>query len=451
MPIGKLLANMSAPPMVSMLAVALYNIIDSIFVAMVSEDALTAVTLVFPVQMIMISVNVGIGVGLASLISRRLGEKRQNDADSAAAHGFVFAVIVWVLYVLFAVFAAEPFLRFFTGMQSNDAIFEMALVYCRIVMIGSVFLNISIAIEKILQGTGNTFHPMIFNIIGVGVNTAMAPILIIGYLGAPSLGVTGAGYAAIIGQFVGFMIAMILIFRKKHAVKIGFRGFRLSAETTRDILVVGAPSIVMQATMPILVGGLNKILFNYASAVFVLGVYYRISTFVVMPTVGLNQGALPIMGYSFGAKNRLRLQATYKTALTFAIIIMAAGTAIFWIWPDRIMMLFSASEYSMDLGIHALRTISVCFVTAAFSIITIGMFQALAHGGMALVISVVRQLGLILPLAYILLIHYDVYAVWYSYPIAEVVAVIITIFFLRSVFRNDIRPLPDGAPVEGRV
>jgi len=451
MPIGKLLANMSAPPMVSMFAVALYNIIDSVFVAMVSEDALTAVTLVFPVQMIMMSLSVGIGVGLASLISRRLGEKRQKDAEAAAAHGFVFAGVLWILFALFAIFLAEPFLRLFTGTQGHEGIFDMALVYCRIVMIGSMFINISLTIERILQATGNTFHPMLFNIIGVGINSAMAPILIMGYLGAPQLGVAGAGYAAIIGQFAGFAVAMYILLKKKHAVKVSFRGFRLRAEIIRDILVVGIPTIVMQATMPILISALNKILFDYGSAVFILGVYYRISTFAILPVIGLNQGALPIMGYNFGAKNRLRLVAAYKTAIGAAMVIMVIGTALFWIFPDRIMLLYSATGETFDMGVHALRTISLCWIPGAFVIISIGMFQALAHGMFALIISIVRQLGFILPLAYILLMHFGVYSVWYAYPLAEISALVMTALFVRRIFTKEINGLPDGAPAIGRM
>jgi len=444
MPIGKLLANMSAPPMVSMLAVALYNIVDSIFVARVSENALTAVTLVFPVQMFMMSINIGIGVGLASLISRRLGAKRQSEADSAAAHGFVFAVVTWILYVVFAFFAAGPFIQLFTGTQGHGEIYEMALTYCRIVMTGSLFLNISITIERILQATGNTFYPMLFNIIGVGANTALAPILIIGYLGAPSLGVAGAGYAAVIGQATGFAVALYLLFSKKHAVRVSFLGFRLRFGTMRDILVVGVPTMVMQATMPILISALNKLLFGYGSAVFILGVYFRISTFVVLPVIGLNQGALPVMGYNFGAKNRLRLVASYKTAVTVAIIIMIAGTASFWIFPDRIMMLYGASGDTLEMGVHALRTISLCWIPGAFAIISIGMFQALAHGMFALIISIVRQLGFVLPLAYILLMNFGVYGYWYAFPLAEIAAVTMTAFFVRYVFLKEINLLPEG-------
>ena len=450
MPVNKLLVNMSMPPMVSMLAAALYNVVDSIFVAKVSEDALTAVTLVFPVQMFMMAINVGIGVGLTSLISRRLGQKRQSDADSAATHGFVFAAVLWVLYALFAVFLAGPFIQLFTGAQGHGNIYDMALIYCRIVMIGSASFNVSLIIERILQSTGNTFHPMLFNLIGIGTNTVLAPILIIGYLGAPSLGVAGAGIAAVIGQTTGLAVALYIFLSRKHAVRVHFKGFRLRLETIRDILAVGIPTFVMQAMMPILISSLNKMLFAYASAVFVLGVYFRISTFVILPVIGLNQGALPIMGYNFGAKNRLRLIATYKSAFKIVISIMIVGTAVFWLFPGQIMTLFSASPETLDTGVHALRALSLSWIPGAFVIISIGLFQALAHGIFALIISVVRQIGLILPLAYILLIHYGVNGAWYAYPLAEIVALTLAAVFLRRIYLKEIKGLPDGAPVGGR-
>ena len=450
MPVNKLLFNMSLPPMISMLAAALYNIIDSIFVAMISEDALTSVVLVFPIQMLLTAVTVGTGVGLASLISRRLGEKRQKDADSAATHGFVFSLVIWILFALFAIFLAEPFVKFFTGGE-NAAIQEMALTYCRIVMIGSVSICFSTTIEKILQATGNTFHPMLFNIIGLGTNTVLAPILIIGYFGVPRMGVAGAGLAAIIGQTVGLTVALIIFLRGSHVVKVSFKGFRLNFKTIRDILVVGAPTIVMQAVMPLLISFLNKMLFSYGSAVFILGVYYRISTFAILPVLGLNQGALPIMGYNFGAKNKKRLMKTFKSAFKVAITIMIVAVAIFWIFPEKIMMLFSASAGTMEMGVHALRVLSISWLPGAFVIIAIGLFQATAHGIFALIISVVRQIGFIMPLAWILLTYFGVNSVWYSYPLAEIASFTLAVVFFRKVYREEIKGLPDGAPVEGRI
>jgi Na+-driven multidrug efflux pump len=219
----------------------------------------------------------------------------------------------------------------------------------------------------------------------------------------------------------------------------------------RDILVVGAPSMVMQAVMPILISFMNKMLFSYASAVFVMGVYYRISTFAILPCIGLNQGAMPIMGYSFGAKNRLRLMATFKLGFKAAFCIMTIGVAVFMIFPHNIMTLFSASEGTMDLGVHALRVICVAWLPASFIFISVGLFQALAHGVFALIISIVRQIGFILPLAWILLTYFGLNAVWYSYPLAEIAALTLTVLFFRRIYVNQIIGLPDGTPVSGRL
>jgi len=450
LPINKLLVKMSLPPMISMLAVALYNIIDSIFVAKVSEDALTAVTLVFPVQMLMMSVNVGISVGVMSLISRRLGEKRQKEAESAAAHGFFFAILMWILFALFGIFLAEPFLRIFTG-SGNEAILNMAHTYCKIVTIGSVSICFSNCIEKILQGSGNTFHPMLFNLIGLSTNSVLAPVLIMGYLGAPRLEVAGAGYAAIIGQSAGLAVALFIFLGRRHPLRVSMKGFRPRLATMRDILAVGAPSIVMQAVMPILISFLNKMLFSYDSAVFVLGIYYRISTFAILPVIGINQGAMPVMGYNYGAKNRLRLMAAYKSAFKVALIIMVTGAAIFWIFPAQIMTLFSAEGGAMDLGIHALRATSISWLPASYVIITIGLFQALAYGLFAMVISIVRQIGFLLPAAWLLLMYVGIDGVWFSYPIAEVAALAMAAIFYRRIYVQKITGLPDGAPVSGKL
>jgi putative MATE family efflux protein len=442
LPIRKLLFSMSLPPMLSMLLNALYNIVDSIFVAKISENALAAVTLVFPVQMLMMSICVGTGVGLASLISRRLGEKRQRDADIAAAHGFFLAVICWVAFAAFGLFGAEPFLRMFTD---NPDILSMGIVYCRIVAVGSVFMCISICIERIMQATGDMIHPMIFNSVGAAINTALAPIFIIGLLGAPRLGVMGAGLVAITGQCIAMIIAVVMFVRNEHAVTVSFKGFRLSGRTIGDILVVGAPSIIMISIQSFLISGLNAILITYSTtAVAVLGVYFRIQTFVILPVIGMGQGALPIIGYNFGAKNRKRLLATFKLAYKIATTIMIVGVALFWIFPEQIMTLFNAGEDMMDIGVHALRIISISYIPAAFTIVAVTLFQATAHGIFAAIISIVRQLGFILPLAYLLLYFFGIDAVWFAFPIAESAALVMAIFFYRRVKARQIDILPEG-------
>ncbi|MCL2493254.1 MAG: MATE family efflux transporter [Clostridiales bacterium] len=450
LPVGKLIANMSMPPMISMLVAALYNVVDSIFVARVSEDALAAVTLVFPMQMLMIAFNNGVGVGLSSLISRRLGQRRQSEADAAATHGFFLALMLWILYAVIGIFLARPFLGLFVGAGQPQDILDMAVIYFRIVVIGGGFFSFSIVIERCFQSTGNMLYPMVFNLVGCAINTVLAPIFIIGYFGAPALGVTGAGAVAVFGQMITCVIALLLFFRTKTLVHVHFKGFRPRPDILRDILAVAAPTFVMLAVQPVLTAGLNMILITYSTtAVAVLGVFFRTNTFVLLPVLGLNQGALPVIGYNFGAKNRLRVNAAYFTTLRAAFIIMAIGTAAFWIFTPQIMTLFNADAEMLKMGVTALRAISISWVPAAFSIVSVSFFQALAHGTFALVISVVRQLGIILPAAYFLALYFGVDAAWYAYPIAEVSAFILSFIFYRWIRKNEVLRLPDGAPVEG--
>jgi putative MATE family efflux protein len=440
LPIGKLLFTMSLPPMISMIINSLYNIIDSICVAQVSENALAAVTLVFPVQMLIISIMVGISVGLSSLIARRLGEKRQADADSAAAHGFVIAIVAWAFFALFAIFIAPLFLGLYT---EDPEILDGAILYCRIVMIGSLPMCIAITIERILQATGNMIFPMIFNATGAIINAILAPIFIIGLLGAPALGIMGAGIVAVFGQSIAMIIAIILFVANEHAVTVKFKGFRCKGEIIKDIFAVGAPTIVMMSIQSFLITGLNAILISYSTtAVAVLGIYYRIQTFVVMPVIGMNQGALPLMGYNFGAKKKARLLEVYHKAIKVAFIIMLIGVALFWVFPREIMSMFAAGPEMMDMGVHALRAISVSFFFAPFVIITIGLFQALAHGAYAMIISIIRQLGMILPAAYILVHLFGVNGAWYAFPVAEGTAFVLALLFRRRIMRKEIDRLP---------
>ncbi|MDR1953659.1 MAG: MATE family efflux transporter [Clostridiales Family XIII bacterium] len=439
MPIRRLIISMSFPAMISMIVAALYNIVESIFVASISEAAMAAITLVFPVQMMQVSFAVGTGVGLNSLISRRLGEKRQKEADSAASHGFVIALINWAIFAAFGIFFAKGFIGLFTN---DPFILENATVYCRIVVIGSLFQFVSVCCERILQATGNMLFPMIFNLTGAVLNIVLSPILILGLFGFPKLGVMGAGLACISCQFVAMVIALILVFRFKHHVHIRFRGFRVHGDTLRDIYAVGVPSIVMLSIGSIMIAGLNAILIGYsAAAVAVLGVYFRLNSFIFMPVFGLNQGSLPVMGYNYGAKNRQRLISAYKTAVTIAVTIMAIGTAIFWIFPRQLMMLFSATPEMMEIGLPALRIISLCFVSAAFSIVTSGMFQALAHGLLSMLVSLLRQLILVVPLTYLLLRYMGIAFSWASFPLAEFLSLILTVCFLRYIYKKEIKSL----------
>jgi putative MATE family efflux protein len=439
LPINRLIFSMSFPAMISMIISAMYNIVESIFVARISEKAMTAVTLVFSVQMLQVSVAVGCGVGLSSFISRSLGAKRHRDAEEAATHGFIMAVFHWAIFACFGIFLAGPFIGLFTN---DPYIYENAVLFCRIVTIGSLFSFVSITCERILQSMGNMLFPMIFNSVAAILNCFLAPVLILGLLGVPRLGVMGAGFAAVTCQFVGMCIALFLLFRFKHQVKPSFRGFKPKLRTILDIYNVGIPTMIMMSIGSFMISGLNAILIRFsAAAVAVLGVYFRLNSFIFMPVFGLNQGSLPIMGYNFGARNKDRLVKTYKAAVKIALVIMALGTALFWIAPHKLLALFSASDAMYEIGVPALRIISICFISSAFSIVTVGMFQALGHGFLSMLISLLRQLILILPLAWILTHTIGIKGAWIAFPIAEFSSLILTTIFLRHVYKKEIKDL----------
>ncbi|MDR1778403.1 MAG: MATE family efflux transporter [Clostridiales Family XIII bacterium] len=440
LPINRLLFTMSFPAMISMIVSALYNVIESIFVASISEDAMAAVTLVFPVQMLMMSVAVGSGVGLASLISRRLGAKRQEEAESAAAHGFILALVHWAVFACFGLFAAKPFFALYTD---DPYIYESAVNFCRIVTIGSLFVNISVTCERVLQAMGNMIFPMTFNMTAAILNCILAPTLILGWFGAPKLGVIGAGVAVVTCQFVGMSIALVLLFLyKKHPMKPRFAGFRIRGAMVKDIYSVGIPSMVMMSIGSFMISGLNAILIGHGNAaVAVLGVYYRLQSFIFMPVFGLNQGSMPIMGYNFGARKKDRLMMTFRRALVVAVGIMTIGTVLFHFCAHGMLALFSATPEMFEIGMPALRIISLCFVPAAVSIVGSAMFQALGHGGLSLTVSLLRQLVLILPLTWLLLRTLGIDAAWASFPLAEGFALLLSVFFIRRLYNKEIRTL----------
>ena len=437
--VRRLVLGMSFPAMLSMIISAMYNIVDAIFVGRISYGALTAVTLVFPVQMFLVALGVGTNIGLSSLIARRLGQKRQEDADSAASHGFLIAIFNWLIFALFGLFLADRFIGLFTD---DPYIFANAIIYCRIISIGSLFAFVSICCEKILQATGNMVFPMIFNISGAVLNIVLAPIFIIGLFGAPRLEVMGAGLVAITGQFVAMVLALILTFRFKHYVNIRLRGFRVDFSTLKDIYAVGVPTIIMMAIGSLMNTAFNKILMDYsAAAVAVLGVYFRINSFLFMPLFGLNQGSLPVIAYNYGARNKERLLLAYKTAVFIAVGIMAVGTAIFLLIPGQLISLFNDAPEMLAVGVPAMRIISICFVSAAFSIVTGALFQALAHGTFTMLVALVRQLLVAVPAMYIFLRLFGIDAAWASFPFAELFGLTMTIIFLRRIYIKEIRPL----------
>ncbi|MDR2296522.1 MAG: MATE family efflux transporter [Clostridiales Family XIII bacterium] len=439
MPIGRLLASMSFPAMISMLIQALYNIVDSFFVARISENALSAVTLVFPIQMLMISVGVGTGVGLSSLIAWRLGEKRFEEADHAAAHGFLLAVCSWVVFALFGLFGTAPFIHLFSD---EPDISMLAIRFGTIVSVGSLFVFFQINTEKILQATGNMLFPMIFNIAGALCNIVLNPILIFGLFGAPRLGIAGSAVSTVIAQFIAMSLGFFMLFRFKHAVHIRFRGFRLRAKTILDIYAVGLPSIIMQAVMSFTLSITNFILIRLTpTAIAVLGVYFRIQSLIFMPVFGLNQGALPIIGYNFGARNKARLMEAYRKAVIVALVIMTIGLLVFQLFPEEILLVFNATPDMLRIGSRALRIISVGFVFAAFAIVSITLLQALAHGVLTMILSLMRQMIFTLPMAWCFARFFGLDYFWFCYPLSEIFTTSILAVVMVRIYRKEIRDL----------
>ena len=440
MPVNKLLFNMAWPAILSMTINSLYNIVDSIFVAQVSEDALTAVSIVTPVQMLIIALSVGSGVGINSLIARRLGAQRQEEADKAASTGLRIGLINYLIFLFIGIFVAGPFVAGYA--EPGTYIYEAGCQYLSIVCIGSVFIHIQVVIEKILQSTGNMIGPMACSLTGAVVNIALDPVLIFGWFGLPELGVAGAAVATVIGQLAGLMVGVTILVRGEHLVNIQIKGFKIDWKVVGDIYKVGLPSIVMQSIASVMTIGYNAILVGYSTtAVAVLGIYFKIQSFVFMPVFGLNQGAMPIMGYNYGARDRKRLMDTYKAAMVFAVTVMSVGLILFQTAPNHLLGMFDASPEMLEIGVPALRIISICFLPAAFGIITGTLFQATGHGIYSLLVSIIRQLLGILPLAFILIRIGGVTLSWASFPLAEVLGLTYSAIMLRRLYNKEIKTL----------
>lgn len=440
MSVGKLLVSMSWPAMISMIINALYNIIDSIFVARIGENALAAVTLIFPIQFLMIAIGVGTAIGINSLISRRLGAKLYDKANMAATGGFMLAFANWLFFAVLGLFFSEKFLKIFS---STEEIIKAGSNYMKIVTLCSLFLMVTITIEKIIQGTGNMVRPMFASVIGATVNIILDPILIFGYFGMPKMGVTGAAIATIIGQAVSASINLISIFKKNNDLKISFFSKEaFDIETIKEIYAVGLPSIVMQAIGSALQFGINLILSSYSgTAIAVFGVYMRLQSFVFMPTFGINQGAMPVFGYNYGAGDKDRLMKAYKIAFLMALGIMTAGLIVFEMFPERLLSIFSATGEMYRIGVRALRILSLCFVPASFGIISAGLFAATGHGMLSLFSSIIRQMVGILPLAYFLGKMGGLEMIWLSFPLAEILGTAYVIIAMRWLYNKKIKTL----------
>ncbi len=437
MPVNRLLISMSLPMMISMLVQALYNIIDSIFVSRINENALTAVSLAFPLQSLMIAFGVGTGVGINALLSRALGEKDSEKVNKAAVNGIFLDGVNFVIFLLIGLFAATPFYLSQTG---DAEIFSYGKQYLSIVCCCSLGMFTQFVFERLLQSTGKTFYTMLTQGIGALINIILDPIFIFGYFGLPAMGVAGAAIATVIGQTVAGIAAVAVNLKKNTEIKLQFRGFRPDMAIIGEIYKVGVPSIIMQSIGSLMTYGMNQILLAFTStAATVFGVYFKLQSFVFMPIFGLNNGMVPIVAYNFGARNKERLTRTVKLSMVYAVCLMAAGFLVFQIFPAQLFAMFDASETMLAIGVPALRIISLSFVLAGFGIVSGSVFQALGNGVYSLIVSVARQLLVLLPVAFLLSLTGNLNAVWWAFPIAELVSFGVSVFFLIRIYRGVIR------------
>lgn len=445
---GPLIFSMALPAMVSMIINALYNIVDSIFVAQYSQSALAAVSLVFPLQTLVVAIGVGTGVGVNSLISRRLGEKRQLHADSAAEHGIALSIIGGIVFLVLGFGLSGVFVSAF---GATEEVSVQAVQYSHIAVGLSIFVMISMMCEKVQQSTGNMIIPMLQGLTGAIVNIILDPLMIFGIGPFPEMGVAGAALATVIGQIFGMLIGLWGVFKHQKVLKLNMRKFKWRLQTVKDIYRVGLPGIVMQSITSVMTAGMNGILIGFSqTAVNVLAVYFKLQTFVFMPVFGLNQGALPVMGYNYGARNKKRLFGAYRIALGTAVAIMLLGFVLFQLFPEPMLMMFvdrtdaAAMQEMLDTGVPALKTISLSFVGAAFGIINSTVFQATARGLNSLIVSVCRQLVIILPAAWLLGRFVGLNAIWYSFPIAEIVSFLISYLLLWREYQSELKYLGAG-------
>ena len=438
MPEGRLIITMSFPIMLSMLVQALYNIVDSAFVARISEDALTAVSLAFPVQLLMIAVATGTGVGVNALLSRRLGQKKQEEANAVAANGVFLSVCFWLVFAVLGLLFGRGFIALFTDIP---AVIEMGTSYVTVVTVASCGVFLLFVAERLMQATGNTVYHMVTQLIGAVLNCILDPIMIFGLFGCPTLGTTGAALATVLSQIIAMGIGFFINVKFNHDVRLHLRGFRPDSRILGEIVRIGLPAAVQQSLLSVLTVGLNRILMPFSqTAVSFYGVYYKLQNFLFMPVYGLNNALIPMIGYNYGAKNRRRIERITRYALYLAVGIMAAGTILFELIPVPLLRLFDASSAMLALGVPAIRIISVSFCFAGASVILSGCMQGLGRGSESLWVALLRQPIVILPAA-VVFSHISLTAVWFAFPLAEAVGLAAALLLHRHVARRLLEPL----------
>lgn len=439
MDIKKLIIKMSLPAMLSMIVQALYNVVDSIFVAKISEQALTALSIAFPIQLIIVALFVGLGLGINSFMSRKLGEGNKNDAINTAEHGFAIGIVLWIILAICSVFVPEMFAKLFTD---DPVIIKYAVQYTKIIMLFSFGSIIAEVCMNILRSTGDMLSSMKIQLLGAITNLVLDPILIFGLLFFPELGVQGAAIATVIGQISAMIYALKLVLRNENGLKLNLKKFHYSSVITGEIFKVGIPAMFMQILGSVMVSGINLILAGFSgTAVAVFGAYFKLQSFIYMPVFGLTQGIMPIVGYNYGAKNKHRVMEAVKYGCIFACAIMLVGTTLFVIFPRQLLMLFNSTPQMDAIGIECLRIISIGFVFSGISIVLSTVFQAFGKAKVSLIISFARQIIILLPLTFILSKLIGLTGVWIAFPISEAGSLIISGYFAIKVYREKIRDL----------
>ena len=436
MPINKLIINMSLPLITSMFVQAFYNIVDSLFVARINEGALTAVSMSFPAQNLMISAGVGVGVGITALIARYLGAHDEKGITRVVHNGIFLGILNSILFALFGIFLAKFYFEF---QKASGIIETYGIQYLSICSIFAFSIIMEITFERMLIASGKTIYTMITQSTGAIINIIFDPIFIFGLFGFPKMGIVGAAVATIFGQTVAMFMALYFNVIKNHEVRISIKKFAVDFKTIVNIYEIGFPSIVMQSAASFMIFQLNNLLASFSTtATAVLGVYFKLQSFVILPVFGLNNSVISIVSYNYGAGKIKRLLKTVKVANIYAFSIMLAGFVLCQILPVQILKIFDASDNMLAIGVPALRIISFSFLIAPFSIVSSGTFQALGKGTFSLIISLIRQLIVILPLSYLLSRIMGMKGVWVAFPIAEIVAGILTIIYLRKLYKNEI-------------
>lgn len=442
MPIQKLIVNMSVPMMISMLVQALYNIVDSIFVAQISEDALTAVTLAFPLQNLMIAVAAGTGVGVNALLSKALGAREFKRSDKAANTAVLLALLSYVVFAILGLTITNSFIRSQTG---DTSIIQYGDAYLGIVMTLSFGSFLQITFERLLQSTGQTLYSMVSQLTGAIINIIMDPIMIFGLVGFPKLGVAGAAYATVIGQIIASMVGLTLNLRLNHEIHLSLHSiFQPDFSIIRRIYYVGIPSILMMSIGSVMTYLMDLILIAFSStATAVFGVYFKLQSFFFMPVFGLNNGLIPVLAFNLGARHKRRIKKALKFALILAVCVMLCGTLTFELIPGTLLSLFNASADMKRMGIIALRIIALHFPIAACGIVMGSIFQAFSKSFYSLLVSLGRQLVALIPAAWLLSLSGNVNHVWWCFLIAEGVSFALSLTFFRKVYRTVVEPLPD--------